>query len=37
MFMALRKKGRVLITPLPGYSTHGVSSWLTSLTDWEKI
>jgi hypothetical protein len=37
MFIALRRKGRVLITPIPGYSTHGESSWLAPLTDWEKV
>jgi hypothetical protein len=37
MFLALRDKGRSLVTPLPGYSTHGETAWLTPLTDWSKI
>jgi hypothetical protein len=37
MFLALREKGRSLITPLPGYSTHGETMWLSPLTDWENV
>jgi hypothetical protein len=37
MFLALRDKGRSLITPLPGYSTHGETAWLTPLTNWNTI
>lgn len=37
MFIELREKGKVLLTPIPGYSTHGETSWLSPLTDWEKI
>jgi hypothetical protein len=37
MFLDLRDKGRSLITPLPGYSTHGETAWLTPLIDWSKI
>jgi hypothetical protein len=37
MFLALRDKGRSLITPLPGYATHGETAWLTPLINWEKI
>ena len=37
MFLALRDKNRSLITPLPGYSTHGETAWLSPLTDWNKI
>lgn len=37
MFLDLRKQGAALITPIPGYSTHGESAWLSPLTDWSKI
>ena len=37
MFLALREKQRGLITPIPGYSTHGETTWLSPLTDWSKI
>ena len=37
MFLALRDKGRSLITPLPGYATHGETAWLSPLTKWNKI
>jgi hypothetical protein len=37
MFLALREKQRGLITPVPGYSTHGETAWLSPLTDWNKI
>jgi hypothetical protein len=37
MFIELRKKGRTLITPLPGYSTHGEIQWLSKYTDWEAV
>ena len=36
MFLALREKQRGLITPIPGYSTHGETAWLSPLTNWEK-
>jgi hypothetical protein len=36
MFLALRDKGRSLITPLPGYSTHGETAWLSPLTNWKE-
>ena len=35
MWIELRKNGALLITPLPGYSTHGESAWLTPLINWE--
>jgi len=37
MFLSLRDKGRSLITPIPGYATHGETAWLSPLTDWSKI
>lgn len=37
MFLALRDKGRCLVTPIPGYSTHGETAWLSPLTDWSSI
>jgi glycosyltransferase involved in cell wall biosynthesis len=37
MFLALRDKQHGLITPVPGYSTHGETAWLSPLTDWNKI
>ena len=37
MFLELRQQGELLITPLPGYATHGEVAWLSPLTDWSKI
>jgi hypothetical protein len=37
MFLDLRNQGEILITPLPGYATHGEVAWLSPLTDWSKI
>ena len=36
MFLELREKGRTLLSPLPGYSTHGETAWLTPLINWEE-
>lgn len=35
MFLELREKQELLITPIPGYATHGETAWLTPLTNWE--
>jgi hypothetical protein len=34
MFIELREKEHLLITPIPGYATHGETSWLSPLIDW---
>ena len=36
-FIELRQKGRSLITPMPGWSTHCEPKWASPLIDWEKI
>ena len=35
MFLHLREQSGLLLTPLPGYSTHGETAWLSPLTNWE--
>jgi hypothetical protein len=37
MFLDLRQQNELLITPIPGYATHGETAWLSPLTDWSKI
>jgi hypothetical protein len=37
MFLKLRDNGRSLVTPIPGYSTHGESKWLSPLINWNDI
>ena len=36
MFLALREKQHGLITPIPGYATHGETAWLSPLTKWNE-
>lgn len=37
MFLELREQNDLLITPIPGYATHGETAWLSPLTDWSTI
>lgn len=37
MFLELRLQNDLLITSIPGYSTHGEASWLSPLIDWSKL
>lgn len=37
MFLELREQNELLVTPLPGYATHGETAWLSPLTDWNNI
>jgi hypothetical protein len=37
MFISLYNSSYYLITPIPGYSTHGETAWLSPLIDWSKI
>ena len=36
MFLELREQNELLITPIPGYSTHGETAWLSPLTKWNE-
>lgn len=37
MFLELGKNNKLLITPLPGYATHGETAWLAPLINWNKV
>jgi len=37
IFVELGQKKRKVISPLPGYSTHGEVAWLSPLTDWGSV
>ena len=37
MFLELREQNELLVTPLPGYATHGETAWLSPLTDWSTL
>lgn len=37
MFIELRQNNELLVTPIPGYSTHGETAWLSPLIDWNNI
>ena len=37
MFLELRQQAELLITPKPGYATHGETAWLSQLTECIKI
>ena len=36
MFLELRYANKLLVTPIPGYATHGETAWLSPLNDWKK-
>jgi len=36
MFLHLREQGGLLLTPLPGYATHGETAWLSPLINWKE-
>lgn len=35
MFLELQKNNHSLISPIPGYATHGETQWLCPLSNWE--
>lgn len=36
MFLEIRSQGRFLVSPIPSYSTHGETQWLSPLIEWNK-
>lgn len=36
MFLELKSRGRVLVSPIPSFSTHGENMWLAPVIDWRK-
>lgn len=36
IFMDLREQNELVITPIPGYSTHGETDWLSPFINWEE-
>ena len=37
MWIDLRTQGVSLTTPIPSYSTHGESAWLSPLINWKNV
>jgi len=37
MFIELREQNEILITPIPGYSTHGETQWLAPTINWKEL
>jgi hypothetical protein len=37
MFLELRDNNGLLITPIPGYATHGETAWLSPLINWSQL
>ena len=37
LFLELREQSELLITPIPGYATHGETKWLSPLINWSLI
>jgi hypothetical protein len=37
MFLELKANGKLLVSSMPGYSTHGETAWLSPFKDWNHI